>query len=163
MRLLKLGILALALTACAGAAGNGSRATASSGHEAATADSNQARPGSSKLTGDACTAAGYWTFFEAFVRSADVRESYTNASAREAIDPFRIVLVDNAWYYVADQSAQPSEMLELKEQVSGDEFRVDYVRAKIDSEGEVTETYGEPGRYVFRHLDGCWRLVQSTP
>jgi hypothetical protein len=126
--------------------------------------SSQAAPkkdADAQLPADACTTEGYWSFFEAFVRSQHVRESHTAASAREGINPFHIALVDDRWYYVEAGKEPGDQPLDLKEARNGDGFRVDYVRAKFGPEDEVVATYGKPGAYVFQFANGCWQLVKT--
>lgn len=113
------------------------------------------------LPADACTLAGHWSFFEAFVRSEQVRLAYTAPSARAAVSPFRITVIDNRWYYVNDGAAPTSTRLEVNSEVRNGEFHVDYVRAEFDANDELMSTNGRVGKYVFRQKEGCWRLVEG--
>lgn len=161
-------LIAGALTACAVASSpDASKAAISPGKGAVTAvAASEATPGQNvaeHLPSDACTVEGYWSFFEAFVRYPKVREAYTAASAREGINPFRIALVDYNWHYVPAGKEPGDQPLELKETRDGNSFRVDFVRVKLDAEGEVLETYGKSSAYVFHYVSGCWQLAQYIP
>jgi hypothetical protein len=117
----------------------------------------------SDIPPDACTPEGYWSFFEAFTRSAEIRERYTATSANAAIRPFRIALVDDRWYYVTTGQGPNDELLDLKEERDGNTFRVNYIRAKLDANDELIGTYGDPGEYTFKFTGGCWLLVEAIP
>lgn len=114
-----------------------------------------------KLPANACTLDGYWSFFEAFVQSGKVRSTYTNAAARDAIEPFRIGLSDNQWVYVDDSQKLSQQRLELKEARDGDSFRVDYIQAKFDVNDEIESRDGHSGSYTYRFENDCWRLTSS--
>lgn len=115
-----------------------------------------------ELPGDACTREGYWSFFETFVRSKTIREKYTAPEVRDAIDPFRIALVDDRWYYVEAGQEPGQKALELKETLENDAFAVEYTKVDLGPDGEVVKKYGPPGKYLFRYANGCWQLA-STP
>ena len=127
-------------------------------------DMSVAQNPSSDLPADACTRDGYWSFFETFVQSPEVRAAHTSDAVRSAINPFRISLVDDRWYYVDDagKEGQERQPLELKDVLEGKTFRVEYVRAEFDANDEIVRTYGTTGSYVFNFVDGCWQLTQST-
>lgn len=115
-----------------------------------------------ELPGDACTREGYWSFFETFVRSHHVREKYTAPEARGAIDPFRIALVDDRWYYVEAGQEPGQKALELKEIREANSFTVEYTKADLGPDGEVVKRYGAPEKYVFQFTNGCWQLASAT-
>jgi hypothetical protein len=162
-------ITALALAACSVPTGNAapepvkanpiSEVSAQKG-----SDMSAVQNPSSNLPTDACTQEGYWSFFEAFAQSQEVRDAHTADAVRSAINPFRISLVDDRWFYVDDagKGEQERQPLELKDVREGNAFRVEYVRAEFDANDEIVKTYGTPGSYVFNFVDGCWQLTQST-
>lgn len=165
-------IVLIALTACSVQSGkspdpavnaNATSEQVAGGSEVGRDMPDISQSSSSVLPDDACTYDGYWTFFEAFVQSPEVRAAHTADVARAAIRPFRIALVDDRWYYVDEGKAgQARQPLDLKENREGGMFRVEYVRAEFDDDDEVVKTYGRPGAYVFNYVDGCWQLTQST-
>lgn len=164
-------IVLIALTACSAQSGKsaGPEANANATSEQLVGGSEVGRDmpdisqNSSALPADACTYEGYWSFFEAFVQSPEVRAAHTADAARAALRPFRIALVDNRWYYVDEgHGMHERQPLDLKETHDGGMFRVEYVRAEFDDDDEVVKTYGRPGAYVFNYVDGCWQLTQST-
>lgn len=115
-----------------------------------------------ELPSDACTLEGYWSFFEAFAQSSEVRQAYTDANVRRAINPFRITLADNQWVYAQTAEGRGRDTLTLQETRIGNTFRVEYVRADFGPDDEVVRTHGKPGVYEFRFKDGCWRLTNSV-
>jgi hypothetical protein len=115
-----------------------------------------------ELPGDACTLDGYWSFFEAFARSAQIRDKYTAPEARSAIAPFRIALVDDRWYYVEAGQEPGQEALELKDAREGNGFTVEYTKAELGPDGEVVRKLGAPGKYSFQFTNGCWQLAGAS-
>jgi hypothetical protein len=130
--------------------------------------------GSSILPSEACTLEGYWSFFEVFVKSEEVRKIYTSPeiqilrySDESAItskqnDYFRIGLVDYQWVYLDPTKDESNyDRLDLKKDLKSTRFRVDYRKAEFDDNDELVKTFGEPGAYVFEFRDGCWNLTQD--
>lgn len=157
MRLERLMLVLVVLIGCTGCS------QAKVGAQSSVASQRESINVTSDIPADACTPEGYWSFFEAFSRSANVRERYTAASADAAIKPFRIALVDDRWYYVRANQGPNDELLDLKEERDGNTFRVNYIRAKFDADGEMIETYGGPGEYIFKFTGECWLLVEASP
>jgi hypothetical protein len=129
---------------------------------------------SSILPAEACTLEGYWSFFEAFVQSQEVRKIYTSpqiqvrrysdesAATSKQHDYFRIGLVDYQWVYLDDSKDESNyDRLDLEKTLKNKRFRVDYRKAEFDGDDELVKTFGEPGAYVFEFRDGCWNLTQD--
>lgn len=158
---------AMSLMACAVPSGQGTdsnQVIASSAVDAASdrpSGMEGAQASATELPSDACTQEGYWSFFEAFARSPKIRQTYTDDNVRDAINPFRIGLMDYQWVYVEADQGQARETLSLKETRSGNNFRVEYVRAEFGPDDEVVKTHGKPGVYEFQFKAGCWRLTNS--
>lgn len=158
---MKVKVLVLAMACWVGAC-NGVPAEAESVEPDSSIVSVQAdaqATGISSLPADACTIDGFWSFLEAFARSPNIRDAYTVASARSAINPFRIALSDNQWSYV-DGGRSPPARLALSETRKGESIRVDYAVAEFGSNDEVLSRSGPSGAYEFHFVDGCWRLVE---
>lgn len=157
MRLERLMLVLVMLTGCNGCS------QAEGGLQSSVAGQRESIKVTSDIPADACTPEGYWSFFEVFSRSTEVRERYTAASANAAIKPFRIALVDDRWYYVPADQGPNDELLDLREERDGNTFRVNYIRAKLDANDELIGTYGDPGEYIFKFTGGCWLLVEAIP
>lgn len=114
-----------------------------------------------EIPADACTLEGYWSFFEAFVRSPKMRRVHTASGLRDVVEPFRISLVDDRWVY-AGPGAKGDELLDLQERRQGRRFEVEYIRATFDEADEVVSTEGSRASYTFEHADGCWRLIAAA-
>lgn len=159
---MKVKVLALAVACWVGAC-NGVPAEAVSVEPNSSNVSVQAdaeATGDSSLPADACTTDGFWSFLEVFARSPGIRDAYTEASARSAINPFRIALSDNQWSYVDGERTPPARRLALSETRKGESIRVDYAVAEFGPDDEVLSRPGPSGVYEFRFVDGCWRLVE---
>lgn len=136
-------------------------------------DGKESMPWPNTLSADACTPKGYWSFFEAFVRSEVVRKSHTskqievrsyatNKKIKGNYRQFKIGLVDYRWSYV-DPSKDISnfDTLDLKKNLVGNTFRVDYQKAEYGPDDELLRTFGNPGAYVFELKEGCWQLTKE--
>lgn len=124
------------------------------------------------LPADACAQDGYWSFFEAFVRSAPLRARYTAdaVSLRSLAQPgqetgrvagqnysgFRLALNDYRWVL-----AGTDQDVDLKPTQQGNVFRVEYTPVELGPDEEVVRVTGAPGAYVFEHKGGCWELTQE--
>jgi hypothetical protein len=134
---------------------------------------------SSALAAD-CAQDEYQKFFEDFVELVDARKDYVSHEVevldaknparklgiitREQYDGFRIGVVDSRWVYTNDPVtvSQDSPLLDVNiKSIDDQTFRVDYVKAKFDSDDNVTKRYGKPGGYIFKYRDHCWYLTQE--
>lgn len=134
---------------------------------------------SSALAAD-CAQDKYQQFFEDFVELVDARKGYVSREVevlaaknparklgiipREQYDGFRIGVVDSRWVYANDPFTIPQDapLLDVNIKAVDDQtFRVDYVKAKFDSDDNVIKRYGKPGGYIFKYRDQCWYLTQE--
>ncbi len=84
---------------------------------------------------------------------------------------FKITSVDYTLVYDDPTINDPNAKARLKREVKrldDNTFRVDYVRAEFETDGEAEDnngklirTYGAPGAYIFEHQNGCWNLTQE--
>ncbi|MGH8108383.1 MAG: hypothetical protein ACREO1_06655 [Arenimonas sp.] len=136
-------------------------------------DGKESIPWSNTLPADACTLNGYWSFFEAFVRSETIQKSHTsqqvelrnyktNEKIKARYDRFKIGLVDYSWSYIEiNKHFSDYVRLDLKKTTNGNTFRVDYQKAEYGPDDELLRTYGNPGAYVFELKEACWQLTKE--
>lgn len=136
-------------------------------------EANAPMSGADSLAADACTQKGYWSFFESFVKSEVIRKSHTSPkveirsySGKTKIEgkyeKFKIGLFDNTWIYIDPaKKTDTVQRLELKDEVSGNTFRVNYQKAEFGPDEVLLKTIGKPGAYVFELQNACWRLTQE--
>jgi hypothetical protein len=139
-----------------------------------------------------CARENYQQFFWPFVQDNDgsnhkIRSRYSadNIQVRDYNDPnqvlevvkkqdyqgFKITSVDYTLVYDDPTITDPNAKARLKREVKrldDNTFRVDYVRAEFETDGEAEDnngklirTYGAPGAYIFEHQNGCWTLTQE--
>ncbi len=81
---------------------------------------------------------------------------------------FAIATID--WYYIAadgDPDARDYLDVQMRETRPGT-WRVDWVRARFDhsaegdSLGNVVETYGPRGHYLFSRVGNCWQITDDV-
>jgi hypothetical protein len=139
-----------------------------------------------------CAPDNYGEFFWQFVQDNDMhnnpmREPYSAAEIqiRDYSDPnqvlevvkkqnyqgFKIASVDYTLVYDDPTITDPKAKARLKREVKrldDNTFRVDYLRAEFETDGEAEDnngklirTYGAPGAYIFEHQNGCWNLTQE--
>lgn len=138
----------------------------------------QASNASMPMPAEGCTLEGHAAFLESFARDDKVRNAYTapqlqmrdikNPDApprligKDTYDQFRIDLADYRWVYRdAARDENSYEHLDVKQKRTGNQLRVDYVKAEFDSEDDLVRTYGKPGAYLFEFTNGCWHLTQD--
>jgi len=132
----------------------------------------------------ACEDREFKSFFEAFVRSAAVRNRHladpiaiiANGEsielARKLYVDFPIAMADYTFVSKASEHAGPNkqEYLHLTfNQSQNSRYRVDWVRIRYagngndaDGEAEIARTYGKPGFLIFEPTQTCWRLVEDN-
>jgi hypothetical protein len=140
----------------------------------------------------ACAAGDFKQFFEAYARSAEVREEYTaetvsvlkndvSTSVRSSeYRAFPIGMIDNSWVSsasairLAEGIDRPFEYLELEFSKAADSrVRIDYTQVKYalgspseggdDMEAPNEKTrVGTPGYVLFYRTKDCWELVQHS-
>jgi hypothetical protein len=139
-----------------------------------------------------CARENYQQFFWPFVQDNDgsnhkIRSRYSadKIQVRDYNDPsqvlevvkqqdyqgFKIASVDYTLVYDDPTITDPNAKARLKREVKrldDNTFRVDYVRAEFETDGEAEDnngklirTYGAPGAYIFEHQNGCWTLTQE--
>lgn len=130
-------------------------------------------PGADLLAAEACTQKGYWSFFEQFVKSEAIRKTHTSpkvelrsysgkAKIEGQYEQFKIGMYDNTWIYIDPiKKTEKVQRLELKDEVSGNTFRVNYQKAEFGSDEQLLKKIGKPGAYVFELQNACWRLTQE--
>jgi hypothetical protein len=141
---------------------------------------------------ESCARENYGQFFWQFVKDNDMsnnrmRMPYSAAliTVRDYQNPdqvlevvkkqnyqgFKINSVDYTLVYDDPTINDPNAKARLKREVkrlNDNTFRVDYVRAEFETDGEAEDnngklirTYGAPGAYIFEHQNGCWTLTQE--
>jgi hypothetical protein len=141
---------------------------------------------------ESCARDDYGQFFWQFVKDNDMQNNpmrmpYSAASitVRDYDNPdrvlevvkkqnyqgFKIASVDYTLVYDDPTITDPRAKARLKREVKrldDNTFRVDYVRAEFETDGEAEDnngklirTYGAPGAYIFEHQNGCWTLTQE--
>jgi hypothetical protein len=141
---------------------------------------------------ESCARENYGQFFWQFVKDNDMRNNrmripYSAASitVRDYQNPdrvlevvkkqnyqgFKIDSVDYTLVYDDPTITNPNAKARLKREVKrldDSTFRVDYIRAEFETDGEAEDnngklirTYGAPGAYIFEHQNGCWTLTQE--
>jgi hypothetical protein len=139
-----------------------------------------------------CAREDYGQFFWQFVKDNDMsnnpmRMPYSAASItvrnyenpdqvlevvkKQNYQGFKIDSVDYTLVYDDPTITDPKAKARLKREVKrldDNTFRVDYVRAEFETDGEAEDnngklirTYGAPGAYIFEHQNGCWTLTQE--
>jgi hypothetical protein len=152
----------------------------------------QADRAPSKPQPEFCARENYQQFFWPFVQDNDgsnhkIRSRYSadKIQVRDYNDPnqilevvkkqdyqgFKIASVDYTLVYDDPTITDPNAKARLKREVKrldDNTFRVDYVRAEFETDGEAEDnngklirTYGAPGAYIFEHQNGCWTLTQE--
>lgn len=111
-------------------------------------------PSGAAMPGDACTADGYWSFFESFVRYPALRPAHSDAAGQAALALFDIAQQDSRWV----RATAPAVALDINETRDGNRFAVKAVPVELDPEDEIVRTLGDPRRYRFELSDGCWRF-----
>lgn len=109
------------------------------------------------LPGDACTRAGYWSFFETFVQTPEIRRAYTIEGAQGMLDAFDVAQVDSRWVRASDHEVS----LDIREQRTGDRLVIEATPVELDADDEIVRPLGSTRRYVFEFKDGCWRFAGS--
>jgi hypothetical protein len=87
---------------------------------------------------------------------------------RSAWRGFAIATTD--WYYVAadSQPGAPDYLDVQTREIRPGTWRVDWVRARFDgssegdSLGNVVETYGPRGHYLFSRVGNCWQVTDDV-
>jgi hypothetical protein len=146
----------------------------------------------SKPQPEFCARENYQQFFWPFVQDNDgsnhkIRSRYSadKIQVRDYNDPnqllevvkkqdyqgFKVASVDYTLVYDDPTITDPNAKARLKREVKrldDNTFRVDYVRAEFETDGEAEDnngklirTYGAPGAYIFEHQNGCWTLTQE--
>ncbi len=146
----------------------------------------------SKAQPEFCARENYQQFFWPFVQDNDgsnhkIRSRYSadKIQVRDYNDPsqvlevvkqqdyqgFKMASVDYTLVYDDPTITDPNAKARLKREVKrldDNTFRVDYVRAEFETDGEAEDnngklirTYGAPGAYIFEHQNGCWTLTQE--
>jgi hypothetical protein len=141
---------------------------------------------------ESCAPDNYGQFFWQFVQDNDMsnnpmRMPYSAASItvrnydnpdqvlevvkKQSYQGFKIASVDYTLVYDDPTITDPKAKARLKREVKrldDNTFRVDYVRAEFETDGEAEDnngklirTYGAPGAYIFEHQNGCWTLTQE--
>jgi hypothetical protein len=140
----------------------------------------------------ACAARDFTGFFEAFAKSAEVREEYTAQNVLMTTGKikrtirgsdyraFPIGMIDNSWVSsvsavrLAEGINKPFEYMSVKFNTSSsNHVRVDYTRVKYalgrPSEGgddvvapNKVTRIGKPGFLMFNSTKDCWELTQHT-
>jgi hypothetical protein len=141
---------------------------------------------------ESCAPDNYGQFFWQFVKDNDMsnnpmRMPYSAASItvrnydnpdqvlevvkKQSYQGFKIASVDYTLVYDDPTITDPNAKARLKREVKrldDNTFRVDYVRAEFERDGEAEDnngklirTYGAPGAYTFEHQNGCWNLTQE--
>jgi hypothetical protein len=141
---------------------------------------------------ESCAPDNYGQFFWQFVKDNDMsnnpmRMPYSAASItvrnyenpdqvlevvkKQSYQGFKIDSVDYTLVYDDPTITDPNAKARLKREVKrldDNTFRVDYVRAEFETDGEAEDnngklirTYGAPGAYIFEHQNGCWNLTQE--
>jgi hypothetical protein len=141
---------------------------------------------------ESCAPDNYGQFFWQFVKDNDMsnnpmRMPYSAASItvrnyenpdqvlevvkKQSYQGFKIDSVDYTLVYDDPTITDPNAKARLKREVKrldDNTFRVDYVRAEFETDGEAEDnngklirTYGAPGAYIFEHQNGCWTLTQE--
>ena len=132
---------------------------------------------------NACKNREFKSLFEAFVRSAAVRDLYTadpitlstkgevRRLPRARYFDFPIAMQDYRFISKNSEGAGPNvENVRLTfNQSQDDKHRIDWVRVRYggvgnDAEGEaeIIGTYGLPGYLIFEPTDTCWRLIEDS-
>jgi hypothetical protein len=140
----------------------------------------------------ACAAGDFPRFFEAFAKSAEVREEYTAANVTMTTGKikrtirgsdyraFPIGMIDNSWVSslsamrLAEGIDKPFEYMSVKFNTSSNNrVRIDYTQVTYalgspSEGGDDVETpnkatpVGKPGYVIFYPTKDCWELVQHT-
>lgn len=96
------------------------------------------------------------------------RDGRTRDVPRAAYRDFAIATID--WYYIAaggDPDTRDYLDVQMRETRPGT-WRVDWVRARFDhsaegdSLGNVVETYGPRGHYLFSRVGDCWQITEDV-
>lgn len=125
---------------------------ASAAPTTANAESDAAQD---RLPGEACTPDGYWSFFEAFVRTPGLRARYSDATGRAALGSFDIAQQDSRWVRATD----PGVDLDIEERREPARFEVAATPVQLDTDDEIVRTLGETRHYRFVLKEGCWRFA----
>lgn len=96
------------------------------------------------------------------------RNGRTGIVSRSAWRGFAIATLD--WNYVAaDGNSDSPDYLDVQmREVRPGTWRVDWVRARFDgsaegdSLGNVVETYGPRGHYLFNRVGDCWQITDDV-
>lgn len=155
------------LAGCTDQGGTQSAGTASAAREpvanvaAASASPNARAEGvdsvasGDAMPGDACSVEGYWSFFEAFVRTPRLRATYSDGSAHAALASFDVAQQDSRWVRAGD----PTIALDIREHREGPRFEVEATPVELDADDEIVRRLGEAKHYRFEFKDGCWRFA----
>lgn len=132
----------------------------------------------------ACKNREFKSLFEAFVRSAAVRDLYTadpitlstkgevRQVPRARYFDFPIAMKDYTFISKNSEGAGPNNVEYVRltfNQSQSNKHRIDWVRIRYggigndaDGEAEIIGTYGLPGYLLFEPTDTCWRLTQDS-